>query len=181
MIYLEVRKIKVGYLQSNCYILVEDNKCIVIDPGDQFYSIQDQIGKNHLIGVLITHRHEDHIGALKHLVEEYNVPVYDYTNLKEGRVDLDVFHFDVLYTPGHTSDCVTYIFNDYNFMFTGDFLFKDTIGRTDLPTGDMNQMKNSLRKISEYSGRFRVYPGHGDTTTLEDEKNYNMYLREFVD
>lgn len=173
---MEVRKIKVGYLQTNCYILVDEGKCIVIDPGDQFYSIQDQIGNNKLLAVLITHRHSDHIGALEHIIKEYHVPVYDRTNLKEGEFNIDNFFFDVLYTPGHTSDCVTYIFENYNFMFTGDFLFKNSIGRTDLETGNMDQMKISLEKIKEYSDRYRVYPGHGDVTTLGEEKMNNPFL-----
>ena len=58
---MEVRKIKVGYLQTNCYILVEEGKCLIIDPGDQFYSIEEQIKGCELIGILITHRHPDHI------------------------------------------------------------------------------------------------------------------------
>ena len=172
---MEVRKIKVGYLQTNCYILVHENKCLVIDPGDQFYSIQEQIGSNKLIGILITHRHSDHIGALERLQGEYNVPVYDRSNLEERKYDLDVFHFNVIYTPGHTNDSVTFIFNDYNFMFTGDFLFKNSIGRTDLGGNDI-EMKNSIEKIKEYRDSFRVYPGHGDATTLGDEKENNPFL-----
>ena len=62
-------------------------------------------------------------------------------------------------------------------MFTGDFLFQNSIGRTDMPTGNMNQMKESLEKIKEYSDRIRIYPGHGDTTNLGDEKQDNPFLR----
>jgi glyoxylase-like metal-dependent hydrolase (beta-lactamase superfamily II) len=174
---MEVRKIKVGYMQTNCYILVHEGKCLVIDPGDQFYSIQDQIGSNELIGILVTHRHEDHMGARDHLAREYNAPIYDRSNLKEGEVDLDVFHFEVVYTPGHRADCITIIFDSYNFMFTGDFLFKNSIGRTDLETGNMEEMKQSIEKIKEYSDRYRVYPGHGDVTTLGEEKENNPFLR----
>ena len=174
---MEIRKIKVGYLQTNCYILVEDNKCIVIDPGDQFYSIQEQIGNNKLIGIIITHRHSDHIGALDHLVREYNVPVFDRSNLNEGAFELDNFHMNILYTPGHREDCITIIFENYSVMFTGDFLFKGSIGRTDLETGNMEQMQDSINKIKEYSDRYRVYPGHGDITTLGEEKLTNPFLR----
>lgn len=174
---MEVRKIKVGNLQTNCYILVHEDRCLVIDPGDQFYSIQEQIGNNKLVAILVTHRHSDHIGALDHLVREYNVPVYDRSNLNEGEVDIDVFHFKVIYTPGHRSDCITLIFDEYNFMFTGDFLFKNSIGRTDLETGNMNEMQQSIERIKEYSDRFRVYPGHGDVTVLGEEKLNNPFFR----
>ena len=173
---MEVRRIKVGYLQTNCYILIHDKKCLVIDPGDQFYSIQEQIGNNKLVGILITHRHSDHIGALERLIGEYKVPVLERSNLQEGTIDLDIFHFNVLYTPGHTDDSVTYIFNEYSFMFTGDFLFKNSIGRTDLGGNDID-MKKSIEIIKEYRDSFRVYPGHGDSTTLGEEKINNLFLQ----
>lgn len=173
---MQVRKIKVGYLQTNCYILEENGKCIVIDPGDQFYSIEEQIGENKLIGILVTHGHSDHIGALKRIVDTYKVPVYAKNNLKEQKYSLGDFNFEVIYTPGHTDDSITFLFNDYGFMFTGDFLFNRSIGRTDMPTGSMEEMKNSISKIKEYSDRLRVYPGHGDATNLGEEKLENPFF-----
>lgn len=173
---MEIRNIKVGSYQTNCYILVEDGKCLVIDPGDQYYSIEDQIGSNELIGILVTHRHPDHIGALNKLVDTYHVPVYDRSNLEEKKYDIENFHFEVIYTPGHTSDSITFDFYEYNFMFTGDFLFNHSIGRTDMPTGSMEQMKQSIEKIKEYSDRFRVYPGHGEKTELGEEKLNNPFF-----
>lgn len=174
---MEVRKIKVGYLQTNCYILVESGKCLIIDPGDQFYSIEEQIKGNELIGILVTHRHPDHIGALEKFVKTYNVPVYDRSNLSEGKQEVGPFNFEVIYTPGHTSDSITFLFYQYNFMFVGDFIFLNSIGRTDMPTGDSNQMKQSIEKISEYSDRIRIYPGHGDSTSLGDEKLNNPFFQ----
>lgn len=174
---MEVRNIKVGYLETNCYILSNNKECIIIDPGDQFYSIDEQIKDNKLIGVLITHRHPDHIGALEKLINTYHVNVYDKSNLKEQEYSLGSFVFDVIYTPGHTSDSVSYYFKDYNFMFTGDFLFKNSIGRTDMPTGNTLEMKQSIAKIKEYSSRIKIYPGHGEITNLGIEKDNNPFLR----
>ncbi len=174
---MEVRKIKVGYLQTNCYILIEQGSCLIIDPGDQYYSIESQIGHNQILGVLITHRHSDHIGALEQIQKTYNPKIFEKNNLTEGKYEIGPFRFEVINTPGHTSDSVTFFFYDYNFMFTGDFLFQNSIGRTDMPTGNMNQMKESLEKIKEYSDRIRIYPGHGDTTNLGDEKQDNPFLR----
>lgn len=174
---MEVRKIKVGYLQTNCYILIEQGSCLIIDPGDQYYSIESQIGHNQILGVLITHRHPDHIGALEQIQKTYNPKIFEKSNLIEGKYEIGPFRFEVINTPGHTSDSVTFFFYDYNFMFTGDFLFQNSIGRTDMPTGNMNQMKESLEKIKEYSDRIRIYPGHGDTTNLGDEKQDNPFLR----
>lgn len=174
---MEVRKIKVGYLQTNCYILIEQGSCLIIDPGDQYYSIESQIGHNQILGVLITHHHPDHIGALEQIQKTYNPEIFEKNNLTEGKYEIGPFRFEVINTPGHTSDSITFFFYDYNFMFTGDFLFKNSIGRTDMPTGNMDQMKESLEKIKEYSDRIRIYPGHGDTTNLGDEKQDNPFLR----
>lgn len=172
-----IKNIKVGYLETNCYILIKDNKCIVIDPGDEAYKIESVIGNNKLVGIIVTHYHSDHIGALKELKESHNVPVYDRSNLEEGINTIDNFSFEVLYTPGHRNDSITIIFREYHSMFTGDFLFKGSIGRTDLETGNDLEMQESINKIKEYSGNYRVYPGHGDTTTLLDEFNNNVFLR----
>lgn len=174
---MQVRIIKVGNLQTNCYILIQDSKCLIIDPGDQFYSIQSQIGDNKLIGILITHRHPDHIGALDNFIHEYNVPVYDRRNMQEKEYEIEGFKFEVIYTPGHTIDSCTFFFYEYNFMFSGDFIFKGSIGRTDLPTGDNVEMRNSINKIKNYSDRIKVYPGHGDSTNLGIEKDTNVFFK----
>lgn len=173
---MEIRKIKVGYLQTNCYILVENGQCLVIDPGDQFYSIMNQIGDNKVIGILVTHHHDDHVGALERLKNETNAPVFDIHNLSEGRHEIEQFRFEVIYTKGHTDDSISFYFHEYNFMFSGDFLFNRSIGRTDLPTGSMDEMKQSIEKIKNYSDRIRVYPGHGDATNLGEEKQYNPFF-----
>lgn len=173
---MQIRIIKVGSLQTNCYILEKDGNCMIIDPGDQFFSIQHQIGNNKLIGILITHRHPDHIGALEKLVKEYSVPFYDRSNLEEKKYDINGFKFETIYTPGHTNDSISFFFYEYNFMFSGDFIFKGTIGRTDLPTGSNLEMKQSIEKIKDYSDRIRVYPGHGDMTNLGVEKDTNPFF-----
>lgn len=173
---MQVRIIKVGNLQTNCYIIVKSGYCMIVDPGDQFYSIQEQIGENKLIGILITHRHPDHIGALAKFVQEYGVPVYDRSNLEEKKYEINDFKFEVIYTPGHTNDSISFYFYEYNFMFVGDFIFKGTIGRTDLPTGSNVDMNNSINKIINYSDRIKVYPGHGDETNLGVEKDSNPFF-----
>ena len=173
---MEIRKIVVGYLKENCYILVHNDKCIVIDPGDEFYKIEKVMNSSRLVGILITHRHEDHIGALEKLAKSYSAPIYDIRNLKEQKYDLEGFKFEVIYTKGHTNDSITFAFYEYNFMFTGDFLFKNSIGRTDLPTGDIEEMRKSIEKIKNYSDRYHIYPGHGESSTLLDEKNNNPFF-----
>ena len=175
---MQVKIIKVGYLQTNCYILIQDSSCLVVDPGDDFFLIDHQIENLNVVGVLLTHRHEDHIGALDLLLKKYPVPVYEKANIEERKYDVNGFKFEVVFTPGHTNDSVCYYFYEYNFIFDGDFIFKSTIGRTDLEGGNQELMNQSLKKISEFNKRMKFYPGHGEPTILFDEIENNYYLRK---
>ena len=157
---MNIKRVVVGSLEENCYIVEKNNKCIIIDPGDEADKIISNITCE-VVGILITHYHFDHIGALDELKEKYN--------LQENNYDIDGFNFEVIETPGHTSDSKTYYFKDDNIMFVGDFLFKDGIGRMDLPTGSVNEMKKSLDMIFTYPSNTIIYPGHGDKSTLGEE------------
>ena len=164
---MNIIRVIVGELEENCYILEKNNKCIIIDPGDDADRIIDNI-KYPVVGILITHYHFDHIGALEFLKEKYNI--------KENNYNIDGFNFEVIDTPGHTSDSKTYYFKDEKMMFVGDFIFKNGIGRMDLPTGSKEEMIKSLNKIYKYPLDAILYPGHGDSTTLEKEKHNIDYL-----
>lgn len=168
---MNIIKLPVGYLQANCYILEKEGKVIVIDPGDEYEKIKDNI-KGEIIKILITHSHEDHIGALKYFDKSLIL------NVEEKEYIIKPFKFNVIYTKGHTNDSVTYYFKEDKIMFTGDFLFKGTIGRTDMPTGDIIEMQESLKKIKTYPNDIKIYPGHGEVTTLKEEKENNYFLKE---
>ena len=172
---MKINKVITGSLEENCYILIKDNDCLVIDPGDDFYKIKEEIKDLNLVGILITHHHFDHVGALDELLEYKNIKIYDY-NLDENEYEINNFKFNIIKTPGHTSDSITFYFKEDNIMFTGDFIFKGTIGRTDLPTGDMKEMENSIEKIKKYNKDITLYPGHGDNTTLDYEINNNYFF-----
>lgn len=159
---MKIEIVKVGYLETNCYILSIDNNCIVIDPGDEYNKIKDKIGNKNVKGVIVTHNHFDHIGAIS-----YFNNIYDYDNLNEGINNVDKFKFEVIYTPGHTNDSISIYFKEDRVMFTGDFIFKDGLGRTDLGGNDLD-MINSINKISTYPN-VKIYPGHGDDSYLQDE------------
>lgn len=176
---MQIRNIKVGELETNCYILTNGNGCVVVDPGDDYDKIVKEIGTNEVKFILVTHHHFDHIGALDELSKNYNAKVYDRNNLEEKRYDIDGYKFEIIYTPGHKSDSISIYFYEYNFMFTGDFLFKGTIGRTDLETGSSKEMEQSLIKISNYPDTIKIYPGHGDFSTLAEEKRNNYYLKKY--
>ena len=176
---MKIDVLKVGYLQANCYILSINEDYLIIDPGDEAHKIEDKImGIVH--GILITHRHDDHIGALKDIYEKYKCHIYEYNNLFEDNIyHVGPFEFKVIYTLGHTLDSVTFYFPKEKVMFTGDFLFKGTIGRTDFYNSDSDLMMDSLEKTIKYEN-VTIYPGHGPSTTLEDEKCENPFLKRLV-
>ena len=168
-----INRVIVGELRENCYILENDNNVIVIDPGDEFNKIKPYIDNKNLVAVLVTHHHYDHVGALSFFDSD---KIYDINNLEEKEYQFNNFKFEVIYTKGHKEDCVTYYFKDDNVMFTGDFIFKDAIGRTDLEGGNMMEMIESLLKIRLYDDDIIIYPGHGPKTKLGYEKNnFNLY------
>lgn len=170
-----INRVITGYLEENCYIVTKDNNCIIIDPGDDIELILEKIKNYNLIGILITHYHEDHIGALKDLLNYKKVKIYDY-KLNEDEYKIDNIKFDIIKVPGHTKDSVIFYFKDINSMFTGDFLFKESIGRCDLG-GNIKDMKDSINKIKKYDKSIIIYPGHGDSSNLEHEFKYNYYVQ----
>lgn len=163
---MKINKVVVGSLETNCYILEKNNKCIVIDPGDEYNKIKKSIGNNDVIGVIITHHHFDHIGALSNFSKDL---IFDKSNLEEKEYKIGDFKFNVIYTPGHKEDSITIYFKEEKIMFTGDFIFKYAIGRTDLPGGNYLEMLKSLEKINKYDKNIVIYPGHGDKTSLREE------------
>ena len=157
---MKIDRVIVGQLETNCYVISKDNSCLVIDPGDEYEKIKNYIKEKNVVGTIITHHHFDHVGAINHFNK-----IYDYSNLKEGINKIDEFIFEVIYTKGHTDDSICIYFKKDNIMFTGDFIFKDGIGRTDLG-GNYLDMINSINKISKYNKDIKIYPGHGEYSCL---------------
>ena len=164
---MEIKKIEVGYLDTNCYILKIDEECVIIDPGDEFKKIKKEVGESKVVGVLVTHFHQDHIEALEEVLSYYETSL--------NKVDSKKFEFEVIETPGHTNDSRTFYFKKINTMFTGDFIFNHSIGRTDLGGSDKD-MKASLEMIKKYPDKTIIYPGHGPSTILGEEKSlFSLY------
>ena len=162
---MNIKRVVVGPLEENCYIVEIEDKCIIVDPGDEAEKIINNINKE-LLTVLITHHHFDHVGALKEIKEKYKVDVNNFKVIK---------NLEVIKTPGHTEDSLTFYFKDYGIMFVGDFIFNNGIGRCDLPTGNIDEMKKSLKKIFTYPLDTIIYPGHGEKSTLKIEKDNLNY------
>lgn len=175
---MKIETILVGNF-TNCYLVIKDNKCLIVDPGFDSNKIIKKIIdlKLKVIGILITHGHFDHIGELNRLKEYFKVDSYDYNNLEEKDYQIDIFNFEVIYTPGHTSDSITFYFREIETMLVGDFIFLEDIGRYDLPTGDIEIMKKSIAKIKNYNPNIKIYPGHEEITTLAHEIKYNPYFK----
>ena len=177
---MKIKQVKTGYLEENCYILIKDNQCLIIDPGSDYEKIEKEIKNYHLEGILITHSHFDHIGAIDDILSTYKTNVYNKTNLKEKIQKIGNFTFEVIYTPGHSEDSICYLFQEENSIFVGDFIFKSSIGRCDLPTGDFKEMEKSL---IEFKNHFKnnldleIYPGHGEITSIDRELKQNIYLQ----
>jgi Zn-dependent hydrolases, including glyoxylases len=180
----------------------------IIDPGAQAEKIEQAILDEHITPrmILLTHSHFDHIGAVKELCDRYQIPVYIHPGeldllkrphfnwsstlkevgqhilntanlLQDGQmVALDEVHFRAVLTPGHTPGSVVFLCGEY--MFSGDTLFLDDVGRCDLEGGNYPEMKRSLAKLAALEGDYTVCPGHGESTTLQYERRHNHYINQ---
>ena len=144
---MEIIKVVTGALDENCYVLVKGDNCLVIDPGDDFHKIKEVINGRKVLGVLITHSHFDHIGALRNFLTKRSIKIFKRSNLEEKDYTIGDFKFSCIHTPGHSRDSVTFYFPEDEVMFVGDFIFKESIGRVDLPGGNNNEMNMSIAKI----------------------------------
>lgn len=177
---MKIESVKVGYLETNCYLLEKDGQVLIIDPGDEFYKIRRALEDRKVVGVVVTHYHDDHIGALEELVDFTGANTYDFENPKEGKNRIGNFEFECIRTPGHKEDAISIYFENERVLFSGDFLFAGTIGRWDLPGGSVVDMKKSLQKIMSYPDDLRVCPGHGESTFLGQEKGIlKYYIKHF--
>lgn len=199
---MHVKTLEVGFLMTNCYIVADEDTgdCAVLDPGGNAVLILDYLEEHHLTckAVLLTHGHFDHVMGVKDLLGylEEDVPLYmsrkdldldigndtfvfsppsDTVYLDHGdTVDVGALHFEVIACPGHTPGGLTYKIEDC--LFTGDTLFRCSVGRSDFPASDEKALFRSLARLCALPGNYDVYPGHGDATTLEYERRFNPYL-----
>ena len=173
---MDIKRVVTGTLDENCYVLIKNGTCLVVDPGDDYRDIKEMIGDNKILGVLITHSHFDHIGALRNFLVKRSIKIFKRSNLLEKEYEVGDFKFECIYTPGHSKDSVSFYFKEDNAMFVGDFIFKESIGRCDLPGGSQTEMNESIKKILTYDENIDLYPGHNEFTNIADEKKSNPYL-----
>jgi len=172
---MKIKRLVVGQLGTNCYLIISKGELMVIDPGVEPKKILQEIekSKTNLKYIILTHSHLDHISAvleikqkiktqvLIHQLERYSLSFDPDILLKEeDEIKIGDVILKVLHAPGHTSGSICLLGKD--FIFTGDTLFQDGVGRTDLPGGSSKYLRESLDKLSKVlrSG-MKVYPGHG--------------------
>ena len=186
-----------GMLESNGYVIYQKDggNCYVIDPGYHAGVFEECIDRHqlHLSGILLTHHHYDHVGAVEKLRDRYDAPVFMHTadcDQYHGRVDVyledgDTIDLDgetirVIHTPGHTRGGVCYFSEKSKVVFTGDTIFNVDIGRTDFEDGSPDQMERSiLDKINTWPNDIFIYPGGTGTAALC--KKVRQINTEFLD
>ena len=200
---MKVKVMQVGPIGTNCYILEDEqaHAAAVIDPGDDADRILSVMGEEdaQVEYILLTHGHYDHTTAVPELHEAWpQAKIYIHPadangagsqlfplagqvegllSYDEGdRLTLGGLTIEVMHTPGHSKGSVTLKVGDV--LFTGDTLFAGSCGRTDLRGGSYEEILASLKRLGELEGNFHVLPGHEGTSTLDQERKFNPYLRE---
>jgi hydroxyacylglutathione hydrolase len=211
---MDVRMFTVGPVQANCYLVrrPERGDALIVDPGEEAPKLLGAIEALgvELAGILLTHTHFDHVGAVAPVaratgaevwVPEIERPVLadimsfvpfpgfgpyesweaEHTVSGGERLELAGFEVDVLHTPGHSPGHVTFAIPDERVIFSGDVLFQGSVGRTDLPGGDWPTLLESIRTlVDSYPGDTAVYPGHMGVTSLGAERATNPFLAELA-
>lgn len=169
---MQIKTLIVGELCTNCYLITKNDKTIIIDPGSEIEKIISECLDKQVVGILVTHHHFDHIGALKELEQYYSV-----THNPEK---IEGFNYQIIKNPGHTEDSQSFYFKEDKILFAGDFIFYHSIGRCDLEGGSLSEMSKSIQIILTYPQDIRIYPGHGPQTTLEEEIPYLKYFMKKI-
>ena len=185
-----------GMLQSNGYVIYqqESGNCFIIDPGYEPKRFIDFVAghKLQVKGIILTHHHYDHVGAVGRLKDAFGCPVYLHRldcdmykkeidiYMEDGdTIDLEGEKILVVNTPGHTHGSICLYCESSKLVFTGDTIFNVDLGRTDLKDGSQEEMEASILDIiDKWPNDITIYPGHGDGCTMKKVRHIN---KEFLD
>lgn len=201
---MNIKTLAVGPLETNCHIVWGETSklAMIIDPGDEPDRIMEYAEGLDIKYIVLTHAHFDHAGAVPEIklatgahiafhpadMEAYRsvseqaafwgfqsdpMPEPDLMLAEGDKLDIGELSFRVLHTPGHSPGGIC-LFGEGT-LFSGDTLFKGSVGRTDLPGGDMEQLKASFRRLLELPLETRVLPGHGPESTISEESRFNFF------
>lgn len=200
---MNIKRFTLGDLRVNCYVVYKDKKAYIIDPGYASQEVIDFIKENQLEVqfIYITHGHPDHIGGIDFTNKHFNVAVYapikdkwwiktygpskglnatitDWVS-EPFTIDFLDVTLQIYETPGH-SEGSTVIYDEENkYLFAGDTLFFETVGRTDIPYADKDVLVSSVKRMYDsFPNDTVVYPGHGKETTIGHESQFNYFVKK---
>lgn len=200
---MDIQILQVGPIGTNCYLLCDETEklCAVVDPGGDAARVAAAVVDTGCApcAILLTHGHYDHTGGVAELRAKWpDVPVYlNHRDQYEGdaylqqlfppvpgakdydegdTVQVGGLTVDVMATPGHSEGSVTLRCGDV--LLCGDTLFAGSCGRTDFPGGSVKKIMASLKRLGSLEGDLQVYPGHMETSTLDQERSWNPYLHQ---
>jgi len=178
---MQIKTIKVGSLQTNCYVIVDEKskEAVIIDPGDEAEKILPEIDGLNICYIVITHGHYDHIQAVGVVKKQTKAKILmnakaayglkpDQTIKDNDEISFGSIVLKVIETPGHCPGAIC-LYTDKQ-LFSGDTLFHSTYGRVDLPGSSPQAMAASLRRLATLPDETKVFPGHGWSTTIGEEK-----------
>lgn len=196
---MKIQRFIGGMLESNGYVIYqnEGQTCYIIDPGYNPKVFIEFLEKHNLDvkGIILTHHHYDHTGAVDRIKDIYDCPVYLHRSdcdmykkpvdiyMEDGDViDLDGEKIVVINTPGHTKGSVCLYSEKSKMVFTGDTIFNVDLGRTDLQDGSEWEMEDSIiNKIDKWSNDIMIYPGHGDGCTMKKVRKINKEFLNIIE
>lgn len=201
---MDITKIQVGSLDTNCYLLQQKGHIAVIDPGGDYPGLEKKVEEladssrkdlSDIIDfILVTHCHWDHVHALSQMTNSYSATVCRGPNpqlsddspsiledpackLNEGdTLDLGNLELEIWSTPGHSPDSISVLDRTNQNIFSGDLVFAGEVGRTDLPGGSRQQLVDSIERLTQLGENWTIYPGHGSATTVKRELNRFSFL-----
>lgn len=204
---MKIERKQLGIYGANCYIISKNKETLIVDPGGDADEIIEYIDKNNLkpLAIILTHGHGDHIGGVNELISKYDLEVYinkkdeellldgeknlsiymplkkeitveEYKTFKSGEIlNINNYKIETIGTPGHTRGSTCFLIEKK--LFTGDTLFKGTVGRTDLYGGSENLLDSIKEKILVLDGDIEIYSGHGVESTIAEEIATNPFLK----